>query len=74
MCFNIKKSSISVDYDNNFVFLNQINKNSRENEIPVEAVAWWQHDFIFFVVVVYDWWQSLGFIFSFLDSSYYSLW
>lgn len=70
----LKIFSVFVDYDNNFVFLNQINKNSRENKIPVQAVAWWQHDFIFFIYVVNYWGGSLGLIFTFLDSSYYSSW
>lgn len=41
MCFNIKKFPV---YLLNFVFLDPINKNSRENKIRVEAVAWWLGD------------------------------
>lgn len=42
VCFNIKNIfRVFGDCDGNFVFLNQINKNSRgEKKVPVGAMAW----------------------------------
>lgn len=56
MRFNIENIfRVFGDCGANFVFLNQINKNSRrglgEGKIPGRAITWWQHGLISLVTV-----------------------